>query len=220
LCQDALAIVTDDARLNSDICQNGSIKGLAKTVLPACERTVELASVTSDPYLYYEVCQSRSIDGLTRVALLACGRAVALAVATDDIYLCYEICLNKHTGGLAQIALPACRRVEELSTDISFGEPVTGTIEVGGRSLWIFKGMAGQVVTITMTGDDYGVDPYLTLLGPDGTVLVEDDDGGDGKNSMIRGFSLPETGVYAIIARGYSLNSAGVYRLTLVDDTD
>ena len=41
--------------------------------------------------------------------------------------------------------------------------------------------------------------PSQALLGPDRQVLAKDDDGGEGFNSRISNFELPENGVYTII---------------------
>ena len=43
---------------------------------------------------------------------------------------------------------------------------------------YTFTGTAGQLVAISLTSSAF--DPYLYLIGPDGSVLDEDDDGGTG----------------------------------------
>ena len=47
------------------------------------------------------------------------------------------------------------------------------------------------------------INPYLVLLGPDGTVVAKDDDSGEGTNARIEHLTLPQSGVYTIRATGY-----------------
>jgi hypothetical protein len=62
-------------------------------------------------------------------------------------------------------------------------------------------------------------DPYLYLIGPDGAVLAEDDDGGDALNARIPAgsgfFRLPASGAYTIEVTSFEPMSAGDYTLRL-----
>jgi hypothetical protein len=85
-----------------------------------------------------------------------------------------------------------------------------GSIQVGGRvngeisdlfavHNWTFDGTAGQMITIqgnAANGD--ATDPRINLLGPDGTFLIGDDDGGQDANALISSFTLPANGQYTI----------------------
>ena len=83
-----------------------------------------------------------------------------------------------------------------------------GTLTVGGGSgsgqlnslieahNWTFEGVSGQTVTINVYGQG-GTDPRATLLDPRGSVLTQDDDGGNNYDSLIY-YTLPETGTYTI----------------------
>lgn len=85
-----------------------------------------------------------------------------------------------------------------------------GSIQVGGRANgeitdlfavhnWTFNGSAGQ--TVTIQGNAFGgdsTDPRINLLGPDGTFLTGDDDGGQDANALISSFPLPANGQYTI----------------------
>jgi hypothetical protein len=99
-----------------------------------------------------------------------------------------------------------------------------GSIEVGGRATgeiddlfavhaWTFSGNAGQTVTIRASarGGD-GADPRLNLLGPDGSLLAEDDDGGEGTAALINSFALPSSGQYTI---HLDVWSTGRYEISL-----
>jgi tetratricopeptide (TPR) repeat protein len=203
----------------NELCRQRGSPDLTEMALSACERAVELAIATDDAYLNHEICQNAGIDGLAETFLPACERAVELAIAIDDAYLSYIICLDKSIDSLAGIVWPACEHAQGLAIEIPFRETVKGVVKSGGRYVWIFEGTAGEVITIKMSEDGSMLDTYLTLLGPDGAMLITDDDGGDGSNSMVRGFVLPETGTYTIVAGG-SRDSAGAYELTLLDETE
>jgi uncharacterized protein YgiM (DUF1202 family)/Tfp pilus assembly protein PilF len=68
-----------------------------------------------------------------------------------------------------------------------------------------FEGQAGAAYSFAALSEDE-IDPLLVLLSPDGTPIVSDDDGGSNLNSVIRRFTLPETGSYTLI-----LGQAGGY---------
>lgn len=73
-----------------------------------------------------------------------------------------------------------------------------------------FSGAAGQTIAVELSAVRF--DPYLYLIGPNGAVLTEDDDGGVDTNARIprdRGtFRLPATGTYVIEATSFLRNGA------------
>jgi hypothetical protein len=48
---------------------------------------------------------------------------------------------------------------------------------------YTFTGAAGQLAPLSLNSAAF--DPYLYLIGPNGAVLAEDDDGGDALNARI-----------------------------------
>jgi hypothetical protein len=96
------------------------------------------------------------------------------------------------------------------STVMDYPSTSQGTLELGGEGEaelddlfaahdWIFEGTAGQAVTIraeAAQGED--TDPRITLIGPNGDELTSDDDGGDGFNSLIANYELPQDGTYTV----------------------
>jgi uncharacterized protein (TIGR03437 family) len=113
-------------------------------------------------------------------------------------------------------------------TPISIGQTVNGAlVNTDCRSpiyganfyadLWYFTAKAGQQVAIQMNSTEF--DAYLALIGPDGELLDEDDDGGGGLNARIpltSGFvTLPQDGTYIIEASSASENELGKYTLSL-----
>jgi hypothetical protein len=95
---------------------------------------------------------------------------------------------------------------------ISVGQTVSGNLAEGAADLWAFTANAGDVVTISLSSDDF--DGYLELVGPSGG-LVSDDDGGGYPNPLIDGFELTEAGEYSIVACGWSSFASGEYSVTL-----
>ena len=103
---------------------------------------------------------------------------------------------------------------------ISYGETAEGTIDTLDPTVEgyfhepvSFYGQEGTNVDITMTSETG--DSYLVLQGPDGEYLTFNDDGGDGLNSEISDYELPQTGTYTIIATSYSGSSTFDYELSL-----
>lgn len=103
-------------------------------------------------------------------------------------------------------------------TIIASGQAVSGSLtdedcsptsRSGKADAYTFQSVGGDSVTITMSGS---FDTYLSLTGPAGDILEENDDA-DGTNSRIQ-VSLPTAGTYTIEARSYD-DSLGSYTLTM-----
>lgn len=85
---------------------------------------------------------------------------------------------------------------------LDFGQTVLGelTAEVQiGR--YTFFGTAGDVITLQLDSENF--DPKFRLIGPDGTVLAEDDDSGEGLNALVTDFTLPRDGEYVVEVDGF-----------------
>ncbi|MBN2472406.1 MAG: PPC domain-containing protein [Anaerolineae bacterium] len=87
------------------------------------------------------------------------------------------------------------------STPISAGIPVEGEITADQSEVfYTLEGAAGDVIAISMTAISQGLDSYLELLLPDGSIAVSDDDSGGSLNALIGPYTLPEDGTYTIRA--------------------
>ena len=105
---------------------------------------------------------------------------------------------------LLVVALPAAAQTD--AGTISVGDSVTGELTNDDPAhSYTLDAEAGQIVTITLTSEDF--DTYLSLLDADGEELATNDDS-NGTNSAITAFELPEGDGYTIIAESYS-NSRG-----------
>ncbi len=93
--------------------------------------------------------------------------------------------------------------------------PVRGNLYYSKR--FSFTAGAGQRIAITSTSS--GLDSFLTLIGPDSAVIINDDDSAGGFNARIPGgpgfLTLGLAGTYIIEVNGFSSGSTGSFALTL-----
>ena len=102
----------------------------------------------------------------------------------------------------------------DLSTSmVQPGQEISGRLAADQTPTYFFVGKRGQAVTIAMDAVDGGLDPYLVLEGDAGRVVREDDDSGDGTDSLIKDSVLPADGVYRIRPQAFS--GQGAFRLSL-----
>ncbi|RMG94217.1 MAG: hypothetical protein D6706_14180, partial [Chloroflexi bacterium] len=93
------------------------------------------------------------------------------------------------------------------------GQSIHSELPANGQQLWLFDGVAGEVVSIVLTPDDR-FDAILNLFGPDGNRLVALDEGFNGDAEVVANFVLPVTGEYTILVTSFAGNS-GTYTLSL-----
>ncbi|GAB4422768.1 MAG: hypothetical protein Kow0031_00860 [Anaerolineae bacterium] len=77
---------------------------------------------------------------------------------------------------------------------------------------WRYTGQQGSYLSVKVQGEA-GVDSFLSIYGPDGTLLASDDDSGQQLNPELIDFELPADGTYVI--RAHTINSTGLVTLTL-----
>ena len=78
--------------------------------------------------------------------------------------------------------------------------------------IFLFKMEEGKTYQIDHMSDAF--DAYLYLEGPDGTLLAQDDDGGDGLNSRIV-HKAAKAGTYRLIATSLSGNRTGAFTFSI-----
>ena len=93
------------------------------------------------------------------------------------------------------------------------GTPASATLSGSGSDRWTFTGRADEQVTVELTSEAF--DTYLELRGPAGELVMANDDGGDGRNSLIENQTLDESGDYTVVARSYSDSQGGPYTLSV-----
>ena len=113
------------------------------------------------------------------------------------------------------------------TTPIAFGQTISGALTttdcrfpVGSQwfsDAYSFNGTAGQQIAIAMSSSTF--DTWIDLVGPSGSIIVSDNNGGGGTNSRIPAntgfFTLPSSGTYVIQATSFSTNVTGSYIVTL-----
>jgi serine protease Do len=118
---------------------------------------------------------------------------------------------------LAVNATSAQQTPEFTPTLLVRGEIVTGTFEPEVNAhIYAFNGRANDFVTISMIQPtDSQLDPYLTLLNGDGTVIASDDDSGPRLfSALIDNVQLPTDGTYFVLAttkEGERFDFEGIY---------
>ncbi len=88
------------------------------------------------------------------------------------------------------------------------------------QDLYTFDGNAGESIAINVIGTSDPrtmLDPLIRLIGPDGTVVAEDDNGGSnserGDARLV--LELPETGTYTIVVTTATEADKGRYALSV-----
>jgi hypothetical protein len=111
-------------------------------------------------------------------------------------------------------ATPANSALTGGGQAIRYGETAQGTLGAGEKANWSFTGSANDLITIDAMADDpTQTDMFLALFGPDGSLLIGDDDSGEAPNARISTFTLREAGNYTIQVS--SSTGPGAYSLML-----
>jgi hypothetical protein len=79
--------------------------------------------------------------------------------------------------------------------------------------LWTFSGTAGDTVTIEMASTSF--DAFLTLLDPNLTPLIDNDDVSSTNTNSRVTFTLTSTGTWTVVANSLKASQSGAYALTL-----
>jgi hypothetical protein len=126
------------------------------------------------------------------------------------------------SGGYGLLLVQGLPEPPPPDGELSYGDTVEGEInDQNYQDRWVFQGAFGDLVTIRMERVDGELDSFLILLGPDNTEVAYDDDSGGDLNARIRGFMLPSSGSYTIVASRLGERSgtgAGRYTLTLAEE--
>lgn len=148
----------------------------------------------------------------------------------------YHIIATRYEGrqgttiGHYQLSLESFGDVFETAAadalSISYGTGVKGRIDADDvEELYVFHARQDDIVTVSMTRSDGNLDPVVDLLNSAQELIMSDDDSGNGQDSLISAFSIPDTGLYYIRARRYdgsngNPDTAGAYVLTLAQRFD
>lgn len=78
-----------------------------------------------------------------------------------------------------------------------------------------YEGVVGTEIQIDMVASDDSADPLIRLIGPDGTEVASDDDGGEGLNARLS-YTIDQAGTYTVVASAFAGNY-GPYEITLTE---
>ena len=115
-----------------------------------------------------------------------------------------------------------CNIPGECATELpANGSPQSGRIEVGGDEDWFrFSGVPGLTYKIETFDLEPGSDTVISLLRPDGSTLIsENDDGGEGLASEIIWVADTQE-VFYVRVRHFSQTGTGSYRIRLTGFDD
>jgi len=139
-------------------------------------------------------------------------------IPADGTYFITATRFDEAEGDTTGSYLLRLELLDDASVDLEYGDTLTGEItDVLWKQEYHFAASAGDVVTITHSSINGDFDPYLFLIGSDGTVL-EDDDDSNGQNSAVEGYMIEQDGIYTIVATRFALQSgsdAGAFEIAL-----
>ncbi|NET31150.1 MAG: trypsin-like serine protease [Cyanothece sp. SIO1E1] len=147
----------------------------------------------------------------------------ARLVATLPVTGQYTILANTYNAGEAgryRLKLAAAARSLAQPSNQALLQEI-GELKIGGPALadgslyreHAFQGRAGQNLTITLESDDF--DPYLILISPSGKMLAQHDDISQNNLTAEINITLPQTGLYRVIANTYDQTGQGGYKVTV-----
>lgn len=88
-------------------------------------------------------------------------------------------------------------------------------VDASPFQVWYFEGRAGQRISVNMRSTDFDNYLHIGRVGAK-TMLGNDDDSGGGTNARLS-VTLPDNGLYAIIANSLRSNDVGSYTLNVLD---
>lgn len=114
---------------------------------------------------------------------------------------------NPHTiSDVLNLAVPSSIADEPNGTVISVGGSLSGLIDTTGDvDRYTVNLVAGQTYSVSLRGTGINAlnDSYLTIGSPTDTLIIGDDDGGNGLYSFVT-FTATTTGAYSIFAESFS----------------
>ena len=125
-------------------------------------------------------------------------------------------------GGIDGIGTIAWEAEAASALPVVPGDVVNGSITASNKfDLYAFEALAGDTISVAMNrAPAANLDTKLYLIGPNGSVVAQNDDAlaGENTDSLISNFTLPDDGQYIIIATHYGDRygvTSGAYTLSL-----
>ncbi len=125
-------------------------------------------------------------------------------------------------GGIDGIGTIAWEAEAASALPVVPGDVVNGSITASNKfDLYAFEALAGDTISVAMNrAPAANLDTKLYLIGPNGSVVAQNDDAlaGENTDSLVSNFTLPDDGQYIIIATHYGDRygvTSGAYTLSL-----
>lgn len=149
------------------------------------------------------------------------GHEVQATVESPGIYFAVLALSDLSAGGTYALTLSGSSGSvsgDARAVPLDYGQHIEGVI-TDDRPVeqYTFQGQAGDQVLIQMDALDNALDPFLYLYGPNGEIVGQDDDSGEGVNAELA-VVLPVEGTYTLIATRFGREngaSTGAYTLSL-----
>jgi hypothetical protein len=133
-------------------------------------------------------------------------------VALLNIPGTYQVAVWHPLGVGVAYTFVTTRPGKTLAKDVE----ASGTLGLGRAEYWTIDGVSGEVVRFACSSDQFDTD--LELYGPQGDLVLRDDDGGSGRNSLLTAL-LIERGHYFLRVHAHGDGGAGPYKLRRVSDS-
>lgn len=150
---------------------------------------------------------------------LSCGATVTGELTSEDAsgfrgdrHYQDEYTFEAETDEFVATTMQATRR-EARGTDTPSSGPTE--TQTGTDTETATGSPAGTETPVDDLLPEDSADPYLYLLGPDRSIVGEDDDGGGNFDSLSRNYELQQAGTYTVIATSFAEREFFEYNLTL-----
>lgn len=163
----------------------------------------------------------RSAPGVANTGAGNIGIGFAIAVEQVSDFL---VAVRNGSAPLVAQQSPFMQGTDRPAQKITLnGEPIQGQLTRNSAVLpadnsyydaYSFEGRSGQRVSIEM--NSASIDSYLILLSPQGRDLFQDDDSGGNRDAKLV-FTLPEDGMYTVLANSYGSRETGSYDLRVAE---
>jgi hypothetical protein len=99
--------------------------------------------------------------------------------------------------GISALLIATVFSVGAQAAELEVGTPLDDELSDSRTTAeYTFEGEADQVVSVSVTSDDF--DTYVTITNADGDVLAQDDDSGGSLDSLVGFLRLEESGTYTV----------------------
>jgi hypothetical protein len=157
------------------------------------------------------VASATSRDGIAqRDALIP-----MMPVPLTGVYVVFVKGLNDESTGDYYVSYGVGPSREDTLRGLTQSDTVYNgdVLRRGLRDVWSLPLNAGDIITAAVSPTTDTLDPFLELVGPDGSLVATDDNGGGGRNPLINSARAPVSGIYRLRVTPVNAASFGPYTL-------